>query len=146
MKTVATFVNMRNPSAAEAFSRLSLAVGQAKSENLELLPSVNHAFNLMQQIGDFRLERLSAVGGQVTPVFWGVLLLGAVISLGHPAFFTTEHVAAQILMTGGARCNHRRYVISDDNPELSIFWTREADVEADQRCHSANADRERHWI
>lgn len=90
-----------NPSAAEALSRLSLAVGQAKPESLELLPSAIHAFNLMQQIADLRLERLSAVGGQVTPVFWGVILLGAVISLGYPAFFATKYVTAQILMTGG---------------------------------------------
>jgi hypothetical protein len=90
-----------SPSASEAFARLSLAVGQTKPENLGLLPSVIHAFNLMQQIADFRLERLSAVGGQVTPLIWGVLLLGAVITLGYPAFFAAKYVAAQILMTGG---------------------------------------------
>ncbi|MGE0054693.1 MAG: DUF4239 domain-containing protein [Hyphomicrobium sp.] len=90
-----------SPSAAQTFSRLSLAVGQAKSQNLDLVPSVIHAFNIMQQIADYRLERLSAVGGQVTPVFWGVLLLGAIITLGYPAFFATKYVIAQILMTGG---------------------------------------------
>ena len=40
-------------------ARLSLAVGQTKPENLGLFPSVIHAFNLVQQIADFRLERLS---------------------------------------------------------------------------------------
>jgi Protein of unknown function (DUF4239) len=90
-----------SPSAAEAFTRLSLIVGQAKPDSVQLLPSVNHAFNLMQQIADFRLERLSAVDGQVTPVIWWVLALGAVINLGYPAFFATKHVTAQTLMTGG---------------------------------------------
>jgi Protein of unknown function (DUF4239) len=90
-----------SPSAAEAFARLSRVVAQAKPEQFELLPSTIHAFNLMQQIADFRLERLSAVGGQVTPVIWAVLLLGAVITLGYPAFFASTSVIAQILMTGG---------------------------------------------
>lgn len=90
-----------SPSAAEAFARLSFIVGQTKPDNVELLPSTIHAFNLMQQIADFRLERLSAVDGQVTPVIWWVLLLGAVINLAYPAFFATKHVTAQILMTGG---------------------------------------------
>jgi len=90
-----------SPSAAEAFARLSLVVGQTKPDDVELLPSAIHAFNLMQQIADFRLERLSAVDGQVTPVIWWVLLLGAVVNLAYPAFFATRHVTAQILMTGG---------------------------------------------
>ncbi|MBS0251967.1 MAG: DUF4239 domain-containing protein [Proteobacteria bacterium] len=90
-----------SPAAAKSLSKLSFDVGQAKPESLGLVPSVIHAFELMQQIADFRLERLSAVGGQVTSVIWWVLLLGAFINLGYPAFFATKNVAAQILMTGG---------------------------------------------
>ena len=55
-------------------------------------PSVLHAINLMQQTADFRLERLSDVGGHVTPVIWGVLLLGGIITLAYPAFFATRQV------------------------------------------------------
>jgi hypothetical protein len=55
----------------------------------------------MQQIADYRLERLSDVGGHVTPAIWGVLLLGAIVTLGYPAFFAAKNIAAQILMTGG---------------------------------------------
>ena len=90
-----------SPSAAAAFDRLSLAVGQTKPDNLALLPSVTHAIDLMQQIADYRLELLSDVGGHVTPAIWGVLLLGAIVTLGYPAFFAAKNVAAQILMTGG---------------------------------------------
>lgn len=90
-----------SPSAAAAYTRLSLAVGQAKPDDIGLLPSSIHAINLMQQIADYRLERLSDVGGHVTPAIWGVLLLGAIITLGYPAFFAAKNVTAQILMTGG---------------------------------------------
>ncbi len=88
-------------SAAEAYTRLSLTVGQTKPDNVGLLPSVMHAINLMQQIADLRLERLSDVDGHVTDMIWVVLLLGALITLGYPAFFAARSVAVQILMTGG---------------------------------------------
>lgn len=88
-------------SAAEAYTRLSLAVGQTRPEGLGLLPSTIHAINLMQQIADLRLERLADVGGPTTPTIWGVLLLGAIVTLGYPAFFATKDIAAQVLMTAG---------------------------------------------
>jgi hypothetical protein len=87
--------------AAAAYDRLSLAVGQTKPDSIALLPSVTHAFDLMQQIADYRLERLSDVGGHVTPAIWGVLLLGAIVTLGYPAFFAAKNVNAQMLMTAG---------------------------------------------
>jgi hypothetical protein len=88
-------------SAAAAYDRLSLAVGQTRPDSIALLPSVTHAFDLMQQIADYRLERLSDVGGHVTPAIWGVLLLGAIVTLGYPAFFAAKNVNAQMLMTAG---------------------------------------------
>jgi hypothetical protein len=90
-----------SPSAAAAYDRLSLAVGRTTPDNLALLPSVTHAIDLMQQIADYRLERLSDVGGHVTPAIWGVLLLGALVTLGYPAFFAAKNVTAQMLMTAG---------------------------------------------
>jgi Protein of unknown function (DUF4239) len=90
-----------SPSAAAAYDRLSLAVGQTRPDSIALLPSVTHAFDLMQQIADYRLERLSDVGGHVTPAIWGVLLLGAIVTLGYPAFFAAKNVNAQMLMTAG---------------------------------------------
>ncbi|MGD9541263.1 DUF4239 domain-containing protein [Methylocystis sp.] len=90
-----------SPAVAESQARLSRAIGQSNPESLGLLPSVMHAINLMQQISDYRLERLSDVGGQVKPVIWGVLLFGVIITLAYPAFFATRYVTAQILMTAG---------------------------------------------
>jgi len=90
-----------SPSAAAAYDRLSLAVGQTKPDNIALLPSVIHAIDLLQQIADDRLERLSDVRGHVTPAIWGVLLIGAIVTLGYPAFFAAKNVGAQVLMTAG---------------------------------------------
>jgi Protein of unknown function (DUF4239) len=88
-------------SAAEALTRLSHLVGQTRPADIGLVPSVLHAINLMQEIADLRLERLSDVKGHMTPAIWGVLLLGAIVTLGYPVFFATHDVAAQICMTGG---------------------------------------------
>jgi Protein of unknown function (DUF4239) len=87
--------------AEQAYTALSYTVGQTKSDSIALQPSVLHAINLMQETADFRLERLSDVGGQVTPVIWGVLLVGGLITLAYPAFFATRQVVPQILMTAG---------------------------------------------
>lgn len=90
--------------AADAYTRLSSIVGQAKPDDIRLLPSATHAIDLLQQIADFRLERISDVGGHVTPVIWWVLLMSGVITLAYPAFFATKSVGAQVLMTGGLAC------------------------------------------
>jgi len=87
--------------AAQRYTRLSYTVGQTKSPDIALLPSVLHAINLLQEVADLRLERLSDVGGHVTPLIWGVLLLGAVVTLAYPAFFATPRIAPQVLMTAG---------------------------------------------
>jgi len=87
--------------AAKAYTRLSYTIGQTKSEDIALQPSILHAIDLMQQTADLRLERLSDVGGHVTPVIWGVLLLGGIITLAYPAFFATTKVVPQVLMTAG---------------------------------------------
>jgi hypothetical protein len=87
--------------AAQAYTRLSYTIGQTKSEDIALLPSILHAINLLQQTADLRLERLSDVGGHVTPVIWDVLILGGIITLAYPAFFATKQVVPQILMTAG---------------------------------------------
>lgn len=88
-------------SATNAFNKLSLTVGQTKLDDIALLPSLAHAINLSQQIADLRMERLSDVRGQVTPLVWAVLIMGGVVTLGYCSFFATRHVGAQILMTGG---------------------------------------------
>lgn len=88
-------------SAAEAYERLSRMVGQARPHDIALLPSAMHAIDLLQQTADFRLQRLSDVGGHITAVIWWVLLLSGVVTLGYPAFFAAKSVGAQVLMTAG---------------------------------------------
>lgn len=87
--------------AADALTRLSYVVGQTRPSESNLLPSLSHAIDLMQDIADMRLERLSDVEGHITPPIWGVLLLGAIITLAYPAFFATRQITPQILMTAG---------------------------------------------
>lgn len=87
--------------AAKAYAKLSYTVGQIQSDNLALMPTILHGIDLMQQTADLRLERLSSVGGHMTPVIWGVLVLGGVITLAYPAFFATQRVGPQVLMTAG---------------------------------------------
>lgn len=88
-------------SAAEAYTRLSATVGQIKVDNIGLLPSINLAINLVQQIADLRTERLADVGGPMRPAIWGVVLLGAIVTLSYPSFFATKNIAAQVVMTAG---------------------------------------------
>jgi len=37
----------------------------------------------------------------VKSAIWGVLLVGAIVTLGYPAFFAAKNVNVQILMTAG---------------------------------------------
>ena len=71
------------------------------AKNIEMLPSLEHAIRLMQDVADYRIWRLSDVGGQMTPIVWFVLILGGVITLAYPAFFATQKVGPQVLMTAG---------------------------------------------
>jgi len=50
-------------------------------------------------IEDNRNERLDSADGSVPMILWLVLIAGAVITLGYPAFFGTMNVVAQALMT-----------------------------------------------
>lgn len=87
--------------ASEAYAKLSYTLGQIQSNDLALMPTILHGIDLLQQTADLRLERLSDVGGHMTPVIWGVLVLGGVITLAYPAFFATQKVGPQVLMTAG---------------------------------------------
>ena len=87
--------------ASEAYTKLSFTVGQTKPKSIELLPSVIHAMNLIQEIADLRLERLADVNGHMTATIWWVMLLGVIVTLAYPAFFATREIAPQILMTAG---------------------------------------------
>jgi hypothetical protein len=62
-------------------------------------PILQQALQLLATIEDSRNERLDSANGSVPPIVWIVLVVGAVITLGYPAFFGTASMAAQTLMT-----------------------------------------------
>jgi hypothetical protein len=81
-------------------------------KELKDLALYQHALQLLTVINDNRNERLDSADGSVPTVLWLVMLAGALITLGYPAFFGTSSLRAQILMTaaladlvprGGAR-------------------------------------------
>ena len=57
------------------------------------------ALHLLAVIEDNRNERLDSADGSVPMILWLVLIAGAVITLGYPAFFGSMNVVAQTLMT-----------------------------------------------
>jgi hypothetical protein len=50
-------------------------------------------------VEDNRNERLDSADGSVPMILWLVLIAGAVITLGYPAFFGTINLVAQTMMT-----------------------------------------------
>lgn len=90
-----------SPEAAEAYTKLSRTISEIRARHTEMLPSLEHAIFLMQDVADYRIGRLSDVGGHMTPLVWAVLVVGGLITLAYPAFFATHKVAPQVLMTAG---------------------------------------------
>jgi len=90
-----------SPEAAEAYTKLSRTIGNIRATELDTLPSLEHAIFLMQDVADYRIGRLADVGGHMTPLVWFVLILGGIITLSYPAFFATQKVGPQVLMTAG---------------------------------------------
>jgi hypothetical protein len=62
-------------------------------------PILQQALHLLATIEDSRNERLDSANGSVPLIVWIVLVAGAVITLGYPAFFGTASVATQTVMT-----------------------------------------------
>jgi len=62
-------------------------------------PILQQSLQLLATIQDNRNERLDSANGSVPPIVWLVLIGGAVITLGYPAFFGTSSIAAQTIMT-----------------------------------------------
>jgi hypothetical protein len=73
---------------------INMQVGQMRD-----LAVFQEALHLLAVIEDNRNERLDSADGSVPMILWLVLMAGAVITLGYPAFFGTMNVVAQTLMT-----------------------------------------------
>ena len=85
---------------AEAeLKRLSDAVFAARPGQASDTVLYDHALKLLTIVNDARTERIDSTDGTVPGVLWLVLISGAFITLGYPAFFASSNLGAQVLMT-----------------------------------------------
>ena len=85
--------------AADALAHLTQATINMQVGQMRDLAVFQQALHLLAVIEDNRNERLVSADGSVPMILWLVLIAGAVITLGYPAFFGTMNVVAQTLMT-----------------------------------------------
>jgi Protein of unknown function (DUF4239) len=85
--------------AADALAHLTQATINMQVGQMRDLAVFQQALHLLAVIEDNRNERLDSADGSVPMILWLVLIAGAVITLGYPAFFGTMNVVAQTLMT-----------------------------------------------
>lgn len=88
-----------DPQAEKDLQLLNQAVFEGRPENLGEVALYLHALDLLTIVNDNRNERLDGSRGSVPSVLWLVLLAGAVVTLGYPAFFGSSNLMAQVLMT-----------------------------------------------
>lgn len=84
---------------ADALAHLTEVVFNVHAEQLRDHALLQQALHLLALIEDNRNERLDSSNGSVPPILWFVLIAGAFITLGYPAFFGTSNLIAQTLMT-----------------------------------------------
>jgi len=84
---------------ADALAHVTQATINMQVGQMRELAVFQQALHLLTLIEDNRNERLDSADGSVPTVLWMVLIAGAVITLGYPAFFGTMNVVAQTLMT-----------------------------------------------
>jgi hypothetical protein len=85
--------------AADALAHLTQTTINMQVGQMRDLAVFQQALHLLAVIEDNRNERLDSADGSVPMILWLVLIAGAVITLGYPAFFGTMNVVAQTLMT-----------------------------------------------
>ena len=84
---------------ADALAHLTQATINMRVGQMRDLALFQEALHLLAAIEDNRNERLDSADGSVPMILWLVLIIGAVITLGYPAFFGSMNVVAQTLMT-----------------------------------------------
>jgi hypothetical protein len=85
--------------ASHALAHLTQSIIGLKAEDFRGLALYQQALRLLASVEDNRAERLDSANGSVPVVLWLVLIAGAMITLGYPAFFGTTNLLAQTLMT-----------------------------------------------
>ena len=84
---------------AHALANLTQAIFDLHADQLKDHALFQQAIHLLAAIEDNRNERLDSADGSVPPILWFVLVAGALITLGYPAFFGSSNLVAQTLMT-----------------------------------------------
>jgi hypothetical protein len=85
--------------AAHALAHLTQAIFDIRADQLKDHALFQQALRQLALIEDNRNERLDSSDGSVPPILWLVMIVGALITLGYPAFFGTSTLLAQTLMT-----------------------------------------------
>jgi len=85
--------------AAHALAHLTQAIFDIRADQLKDHALFQQALRQLALIEDNRNERLDSSDGSVPPILWLVMIVGALITLGYPAFFGTSNLLAQTLMT-----------------------------------------------
>ena len=85
--------------AADALAHLTEAIFKLDADQLKEHALFQQALHLLASIEDSRYERLDSSDGSVPSILWFVLIAGALITLGYPAFFGSSNIIAQTLMT-----------------------------------------------
>jgi hypothetical protein len=78
---------------------LSAAIFELEPQGYRQLMLYQAALRLLAVIADNRSERLDSADGSMSGLLWFVLIVGAVVTLGYPAFFGASNLIAQTLMT-----------------------------------------------
>jgi hypothetical protein len=85
--------------ASHVLAHLTEAIFDVRPEEFRDLGLYQQTLRLLGVIEDNRNERLDNADGSVPTILWLVLVGGAMILLGYPAFFGTSNLIAQTLMT-----------------------------------------------
>jgi hypothetical protein len=84
---------------AAALAHMNQAVINMEVGQFRDLAVFQQALRLLAVVEDNRNERLDSADGSVPMILWLVLIAGAVITLGYPAFFGTINLVAQTMIT-----------------------------------------------
>ncbi len=85
--------------AAKDLDELSRAIFELQPQGYQQLMLYQAALRLLAVIADNRNERLDSADGSMSGLLWFVLIVGAAVTLGYPAFFGSSNLVAQTLMT-----------------------------------------------
>jgi hypothetical protein len=85
--------------AAKDLEDLSSAIFALEPQGYRQLMLYQAGLKLLAVIADNRNERLDSADGSMSGLLWFVLIVGALVTLGYPAFFGASNLIAQTLMT-----------------------------------------------